>query len=257
MGRQSGTPGGRRPAHPGPTVLSVPAVRAAGWASGVDYGCSPMSANQEAVAGGSGPGSAGPDTADTRSRRRARHVPGLTACALCTGETLGDGDPLEGGQRVRLDRIAARGVARLTYVDCLDECERGDVVVARPSAAQRTNGVGPVWFERLAGDALTGELEEWLAGGGPGARPVPSALADRAIARTGEPEAAPEPHAQHDHHHEESEDTMSGTTVIDPVCGMSVDPATAAATAEHEGTTYYFCAKGCQKAFVADPGQFV
>lgn len=27
----------------------------------------------------------------------------------------------------------------------------------------------------------------------------------------------------------------------DPVCGMSVDPATAAATREYNGTTYYFC----------------
>jgi len=27
----------------------------------------------------------------------------------------------------------------------------------------------------------------------------------------------------------------------DPVCGMSVDPAQAKATAEHQGRTYYFC----------------
>lgn len=27
----------------------------------------------------------------------------------------------------------------------------------------------------------------------------------------------------------------------DPVCGMSVDPATAAATREYGGVTYYFC----------------
>ncbi|GEN81382.1 YHS domain-containing protein [Actinotalea fermentans] len=185
----------------------------------------------------------------------AKNVPGLTACALCAGETLGDRDPLDGGQRARLDRLAACGVARLTYVDCLDECERGDVVVARPSSRHRAQGVGPVWFERLAGDALTDELERWLADGGPGARPVPTALAAVAIARTGEPEPAPEPHAHH--HHEESEDAMSGTMVIDPVCGMSVDPATAAATAEHDGVTYRFCAKGCQKAFLADPAQYV
>ncbi len=124
----------------------------------------------------------------------AKDVPGLTACALCAGETLGDGDPLEDGQRARLDRLAARGVARLTYVDCLDECERGDVVVARPSPVHRAGGAGPVWFERLAGDAPTCELEEWLADGGPGARPLPEALAPLRIARTGEPDPAPEPH---------------------------------------------------------------
>jgi Cu+-exporting ATPase len=38
---------------------------------------------------------------------------------------------------------------------------------------------------------------------------------------------------------------------------MTVDPATAAATAEHDRRTYYFCAKGCQKAFLADPAQYI
>ena len=44
--------------------------------------------------------------------------------------------------------------------------------------------------------------------------------------------------------------------VTDPVCRMRVDPATAAATVEHEGRTYYFCGKGCAKSFSADPGKY-
>ncbi|MEP7192977.1 MAG: YHS domain-containing protein [Actinomycetota bacterium] len=43
---------------------------------------------------------------------------------------------------------------------------------------------------------------------------------------------------------------------IDPVCGMSVDPATAAATVDYEGHRYYFCGKGCAKSFSADPGTY-
>ena len=42
-------------------------------------------------------------------------------------------------------------------------------------------------------------------------------------------------------------------TAIDPICEMTVDVATAAFTSEHEGTMYYFCAAGCQKAFERDP----
>ena len=42
----------------------------------------------------------------------------------------------------------------------------------------------------------------------------------------------------------------------DPVCGMSVDPATAAASVEHEGRTYRFCGKGCAKSFRADPRKY-
>jgi Cu+-exporting ATPase len=43
----------------------------------------------------------------------------------------------------------------------------------------------------------------------------------------------------------------------DPVCGMSVDPATAKHKAEHAGATYYFCSAGCRGKFVADPGRFL
>ncbi len=43
----------------------------------------------------------------------------------------------------------------------------------------------------------------------------------------------------------------------DPVCGMQVDEARAAATAEHAGTTWYFCSTRCHDRFVADPAAFV
>ncbi len=44
---------------------------------------------------------------------------------------------------------------------------------------------------------------------------------------------------------------------IDPVCGMSVDPAKAAATAEHAGKTYYFCCGSCAAKFRADPEKYL
>ncbi|MEQ4722065.1 heavy metal translocating P-type ATPase [Nonomuraea sp. B19D2] len=37
----------------------------------------------------------------------------------------------------------------------------------------------------------------------------------------------------------------------DPVCGMQVDPATAAASLERDGTTYWFCSTHCRDAFTA------
>ena len=43
----------------------------------------------------------------------------------------------------------------------------------------------------------------------------------------------------------------------DPVCGMDVDEKTAAATAEYQGTTYYFCAPGCKKAFEKEPEKYL
>ena len=45
--------------------------------------------------------------------------------------------------------------------------------------------------------------------------------------------------------------------IRDPVCGMTVDPATAKYTAEHSGATYYFCSGGCREKFIADPTRFL
>ena len=43
----------------------------------------------------------------------------------------------------------------------------------------------------------------------------------------------------------------------DPVCGMQVDPSTAAGSSEYQGTTYYFCSMGCKRQFDRDPQRFV
>ena len=43
----------------------------------------------------------------------------------------------------------------------------------------------------------------------------------------------------------------------DPVCGMTVDPATAKHKAEHAGATYYFCSAGCREKFVAEPERYL
>jgi len=44
--------------------------------------------------------------------------------------------------------------------------------------------------------------------------------------------------------------------VRDPVCGMSVDPATAAEEVEYIGTTQYFCSAGCRSKFEKDPARY-
>ncbi len=40
---------------------------------------------------------------------------------------------------------------------------------------------------------------------------------------------------------------------IDPICGMTVDPANAAGWYDYKGLTYYFCAVSCLERFRADP----
>ena len=43
----------------------------------------------------------------------------------------------------------------------------------------------------------------------------------------------------------------------DPVCGMSVDTAKAAASVSHDGKVYHFCSRGCSEKFKADPAKYV
>lgn len=43
---------------------------------------------------------------------------------------------------------------------------------------------------------------------------------------------------------------------LDPVCGMSVDRASAPAQTKMNGRTYYFCANGCRDEFLAAPEKF-
>ncbi len=53
---------------------------------------------------------------------------------------------------------------------------------------------------------------------------------------------------------------QSMTPATDPVCGMTVDinQATAAGlTVEHEGTSAYFCGRGCMLEFRDNPGAYV
>jgi Cu+-exporting ATPase len=44
---------------------------------------------------------------------------------------------------------------------------------------------------------------------------------------------------------------------IDPVCGMEVDTATSSLSYEYDGTTYWFCGKGCLLEFKDDPDKYL
>src|SRR4051812_18658641 len=47
------------------------------------------------------------------------------------------------------------------------------------------------------------------------------------------------------------------SAAIDPVCGMTVDPARSAGHVRHQGVDYYFCGAGCLQRFKASPETFL
>jgi Cu+-exporting ATPase len=52
-------------------------------------------------------------------------------------------------------------------------------------------------------------------------------------------------------------DNEAGTAHTDPVCGMTVDPKTAAGSFVHGGTSFYFCSGHCLEKFRADPDRYI
>src|SRR5947199_7085643 len=55
----------------------------------------------------------------------------------------------------------------------------------------------------------------------------------------------------HDHHHGAAEG------VVDPVCGMTVDPHTAKHRHTHRGHTYYLCSARCRTKFAGAPEKYL
>ena len=66
-------------------------------------------------------------------------------------------------------------------------------------------------------------------------------------------------HAHHSHAHTTSPKDAAAPKggVIDPVCGMTVDPSAGKPQHAYNGTTYHFCCNGCRTKFAADPEKYL
>src|SRR5712692_10261793 len=63
----------------------------------------------------------------------------------------------------------------------------------------------------------------------------------------------------HDHsgHGHQGHRPDGRASVRDPVCGMTVDPATSQHRFDTRGETFHFCSAGCRTKFAADPQQYL
>ncbi len=64
-------------------------------------------------------------------------------------------------------------------------------------------------------------------------------------------------HADAGHHHAPAQDAGATALATDPVCGMTVDPATSKHRMEHGGSVFHFCSAGCRVKFAADPAKYL
>jgi Cu+-exporting ATPase len=51
--------------------------------------------------------------------------------------------------------------------------------------------------------------------------------------------------------------TETTLKVVDPVCGMKIDPEKASSKQDYEGQTYYFCGRSCAEKFKENPASFL
>src|ERR1041384_1715739 len=65
-----------------------------------------------------------------------------------------------------------------------------------------------------------------------------------------------DPHTHDGRNHDHRSD-VKAVSVIDPVCGMSVDPHTTPHRHTHQGQPYYFCSAGCRSKFAAEPARYL
>lgn len=62
----------------------------------------------------------------------------------------------------------------------------------------------------------------------------------------------------HVHTHDQpAADAQSPTKLVDPVCGMTVDPEKSKGPSVHNGQSYYFCGSSCRTKFEANPDRYL
>lgn len=68
------------------------------------------------------------------------------------------------------------GVAMVRRTDCLDACERANVLVIQPSAEGRRVGGRPVWLGQVNDSGAAADITRWVKDGGPGLAEPPDVL---------------------------------------------------------------------------------
>jgi hypothetical protein len=100
----------------------------------------------------------------------------VTVCRGCCCGTVGKHPDVDHpGQLARLCTDLA-GVAVVRVSDCLDVCERSNIIVVSPSPAGRHAGGRPVWLGFVLDDAAIDDITDWVRAGGPGLADPPDTV---------------------------------------------------------------------------------
>lgn len=100
----------------------------------------------------------------------------ITVCRGCCCGSMTKHPELDHGAQVERIRAGVGPGVRVRVSNCLDACERSNVMVVTPSAAGRQAGARPVWLGEVLDDAATEDVIAWVSSGGPGVSEPPNVL---------------------------------------------------------------------------------
>jgi hypothetical protein len=115
------------------------------------------------------------DRTDLNATGRACTV---TVCRDCCCGSADKHPTVDHDAQLAALRAAAAGRHRVRVSECLDVCDRSNVVVINPSPAARRAGARVVHLAEVLDDVTATAVADWLDAGGPGSAPVPVALRD-------------------------------------------------------------------------------
>ncbi|MEV0785405.1 (2Fe-2S) ferredoxin domain-containing protein [Streptomyces sp. NPDC050423] len=102
--------------------------------------------------------------------------PTVTVCRGCCCGTPDKVPRLHHEAQLADLRTQLAGVALVRRTDCLDACERANVIVIQPSAQGRKAGGRPVWLGQVNDPDAAADIATWVKAGGPGLAEAPDVL---------------------------------------------------------------------------------
>lgn len=100
----------------------------------------------------------------------------VTVCRGCCCGTVAQHPGVHHDGQVDQLRRDLAASAQVRVSDCLDACERSNVVVVTPSPAGRRACGRPVWLGEVLDPSSTADIADWASAGGPGLADRPQTL---------------------------------------------------------------------------------
>lgn len=100
----------------------------------------------------------------------------VTVCRGCCCGSSTKHPEVEHRRQLEKVRAEVGAGCRVRVTDCLDACERSNVMVVSPSPAGRRAGARPVWLGEILHDGTTDDVISWVNAGGPGVVDAPNVL---------------------------------------------------------------------------------